>query len=144
MRSVYLRILLTSLATLILSLIAFVMVSQFVALRSAGGDSNARLGSLFLQQAVDAYQSGGPEKLARQLGQFRSFLLMQCYLTDARGHDLATGADRSKLLAVAGARIGRPKFHEGHLVVVFASRDGRYRLIVVFEPPVTLGQLAPY
>ena len=144
MRSVYLRILLTSLATLILSLIAFVMVSQFVALRSAGGDSNARLGSLFLQQAVDAYQSGGPEKLARQLGQFRSFLLMQNYLTDARGRDLATGADRSKLLAVAGARIGRPKFHEGHLVVVFASRDGRYRLIVVFEPPVTLGQLAPY
>jgi len=144
MRSVYLRILLTSLATLILSLIAFVMVSQFVALRSAGGDSNARLGSLFLQQAVDAYHSGGPEKLARQLGQFRSFLLMQNYLTDARGRDLATGADRSRLLAVAGAGIGRPRFQEGHLVVVFASRDGRYRLIVVFEPPVTLGQLAPY
>ena len=80
MKSVYLRILLWFVATLAVSLLAFSMVSRFVESRAAGkGGPFARFDALILQEAIGAYELGGPPKLAayytdrRQLSRAATF-----------------------------------------------------------------------
>ncbi len=60
-------------------------------------------------------------------------------LTDARGHDLITGADRSDLLRPWSPRAGPPRLPDGRIVFAGKPRGGRYRFITIvrpwFEPP---------
>src|ERR1035438_8987149 len=94
MRSVYVKILLWCLGTLILSLAGLVLVSRFVLLDTAGkGGPIEQLIALQLADARDAYESGGAEALARSLARLRGFVSGEYYLTDAPGRDLARGED---------------------------------------------------
>lgn len=54
---------------------------------------------LHMREARDAYETGGPAALAEKLRRFREATGIEAALTDSRGRDLATGQDRSAILA---------------------------------------------
>jgi signal transduction histidine kinase len=136
MRSVYARILLWSFGTLLLSLAAFVVVSRAVSFRTGGrGAMFSRLNAMALSDAVEAYESGGAARLRHRLERLNQFMLAKHYVTDAAGKDLVSGEDLSGLLAEAGSNFDEPQRHNGKMVIVSASADRRYRLVVVAPPP---------
>jgi len=142
---VYAKILLWCFGTLVLSLIAFIGVSIYVSMRNVDhGSFVPRLNALILEEAVTAYESHGARALTADLDRVRRHLGGQHYLTDANGRDLATGEDRTKLLAAARRDAGPPKRYDSRQVVYYPSADGRYRLLVVFESPVDFSQYLPY
>lgn len=145
MKSVYLKITLWCFGTLLLSLLAFSRVSRFVEFRAVGKSGPfARFDTLLLQEAIDAYESGGPPQLAAYLHKVSSSLGQQRYVTDPQGRDLATGVDRSSLLALVHSEWSTPVFKDGHMIVAFASADNRYRLIAIADPPFGPWSLVPY
>src|SRR5579863_8543846 len=97
MRSVHIKISLWCFGTLLLSLVAFVMVSLFVS-GSATGAFFGDMHAFHAAEAQESYESGGPQRLAAYLGTLHRFLKEHDYLTDAQGKDLLTGEDRSSLL----------------------------------------------
>jgi signal transduction histidine kinase len=144
MRSVYFKILLWCFLTLLLSLVAFVMVSTFVAGAAARGGFITDIHAWQTAEAVQAYQSGGARGLDAYLGNLHHFLKEHDYLTDADGKDLQTGEDRSELLKLARPPSERPQESNGHLVMVTQSPDKRYRLISLLPPPFGIQSLLPY
>src|SRR5450432_2145549 len=130
MRSVYAKILLGWLATLVLSLVAFVGVSIYVSITSQHGERGGGF-RMNLEDAVNAYESGGPQALAARLGKYKRYLGDDHYLTDRRGKDLVTGEDRAALLPAMNAN--HPKPVNGRLVLVIPSADDRYRLMIRFS-----------
>ncbi len=144
MRSVYLRILLWCFVTLLLSLIAFVMVSTFVSGTAARVGFITDIHAWQTAEAVRAYESGGSPGLDAYLGNLHRFIKEHDYLTDAGGKDLLTGEDRSDLLKLARPASERPQASNGHLVMVTPSPDKRYRLISLLPPPFGIRSLLPY
>jgi two-component system sensor histidine kinase CpxA len=144
-RSLYAKILLWSFATLLLSLVAFVVVSTVISFRAAYRGGPLGQSMLELEQAREAYEEGGQEKLARFLDRVGRRLSGKHYMTDARGRDLLTGADLSALLASADPDGEPPRRWGGPRVMAAKSEDGRYRWIVEFgPPPVDLKSFLPY
>jgi signal transduction histidine kinase len=144
-RSLYARILLWSFATLLLSLVAFIVVSTVISFRAAYRSGAFGQASLELEQAREAYEEGGQVKLGHFLEHVRKRLPGKHYLTDARGRDLLTGADLSALLAAADPEGEPPHRWGGPRVVAAKSEDGRYRWIVEFgPPPVDFKSFLPY
>jgi two-component system sensor histidine kinase CpxA len=91
--------------------------------------------SLELEEAREAYEEGGSAKLARFISRMQQRLPGQHYLTDARGRDLATGEDRSSLLATASPEAARPGPLRRPSAIVAVSPDGKYCWIVQMAPP---------
>jgi signal transduction histidine kinase len=136
MRSVYAKILLWSFTTLVLSLFAFVGVSALVSFRNAnragffGGMSR-----LELEEAREAYESGGAARLRQFIERRRRYLPGQHYLVDGQGRDLVSGADLSALLALAQPEGTPPRHIRGPRVVMATSDDGRYHWLIEMGPP---------
>src|SRR5437899_4220040 len=106
---VYTKVLLWCFGTLLLSLVAFGGVS-YVSVRNVDhGSFVPRWNALLMEQAIGAYESHGKPALTAELARISSHLPGQHYLTDARGIDLASGEDHSKLLASARLDNGPPK-----------------------------------
>lgn len=144
MKFVYLKILLWCFATLAVSLLAFSIVSRFVEARAmAKGGPGARLDAMVLEEGIEAYESGGPPRLAAYLGKISTFL-GQRYITDPNGRDLATGSDRSALLDLVHSQWAAPIRKDEHVILALASADNRYRLITVLDPPFEPWTLVPY
>ena len=142
---VYTKILLWSFGTLVLSLVAFIGVSMYVSMRNMEhGNFVPRFHVLLMEEAIEAWQTGGPPALAAHMQRVTRRLSGKHYLTDAAGLDLATGEDRSKLLAMARPDTGPPKRFENRQVVMYRSADGRYRFLVVFENYFDLTPYLPY
>ncbi len=146
MRTVYAKILLWSFATLVLSLLAFIGVTSVISFRTAYRSGFFGHASLEMEEAREAYDEGGPAKLARFINRMERHLPGKHFLTDAHGRDLLTGTDRSALLALAKPDgpppLGLPR---GRKVIMTSSQDGRYRWIVEMEPPpFDLGNYLPY
>lgn len=145
MRSVYTKILLWSFATLVLSLVAFIGATFLVTTQTTNRTGFfGRIHTLQLEEAREAYEEGGPAKLARFLERTRQRLPGNYYLTDARGWDLLTGADRSALLAKAKPE-GPSNRLRGPRLLMATSADGRYYWIAELgPPPVDLKSFVPY
>lgn len=148
MRSIYVRILLWCFATLLLSLAAFSIVTRYVQTHAlANGGPFARFDALVMNEAIEAYESGGAARLQGYLSKAASITGFQRYLTDAAGRDLATGADRSDMLI---ERPPTPPFWAvpwrppGRMVIAVPSPDKRYRLISIADPPFPAGSLVSY
>jgi len=144
-RSIYAKILLWSFATLVLSLAAFVVVSTTISKHASVRTGFAQQPFIELEEAREAYEEGGAAKLARFTQRIDSRLAGHRYLTDARGRDLATGADRSALLAQAQV-FGQPPLHKGppHAFVA-QSKDGKFCWVVELgPPPFSLADFLPY
>lgn len=148
MKSIYARILLWCFATLLLSLAAFSIVTRYVQTHAmANGGPFARFDALVMNEAIDAYESGGAARLNAYLRKAASITGFQRYLTDAAGRDLATGADRSNMLIERPPGIAfwaAPWRPPGRLVIAVPSPDQRYRLITIADPPFPAGSLLSY
>ena len=145
MKSVYVKILLWCFATLLVSLLAFSMVTWFVQTRTAGmGGPMARFDQYVLWQARQAYESGGAPKLAACLRQVAAVTATERYLTNSAGRDLVTGEDRSGMLTMKPPKWPAPWRIGSRLVVAIPSADDRYRLVTVADPPFSFLSLLPY
>jgi two-component system sensor histidine kinase CpxA len=146
MKSVYFRISIFMFATLVLSLIAFIGVTQVVSYQASRRTGQfGQIQSMELEEAREAYETGGAPKLQQFIGRLQRYLRGDHYLTDGRGRDLLTGEDRSALLAVAIPEGGRAQGVHGPMVVMAKSPDGQYCWIVRWTPlPVEWGSYLPY
>jgi two-component system sensor histidine kinase CpxA len=143
MRSLYARIVLWCFSTLILSLIAFFVISNALVRRRGPGPFES-LGAFVMDSARESLALGGPPALDAYLRKLNAYFHGEHYLLDPNGRDLATGADRRDLL-----RFGRSGFH--HLegpgerdVIISPSRDGHVLFVTVAPPPFRIGSLLPY
>ncbi len=143
LRSVTAKILIWSLSTLALALVAFQQVSQSI-VSGALEQVFARVNQFHLHEARTAYERGGQAELAHYLDELHRIQGPEYYLTSASGKDLLTGKDRS---AVIRGSSGRPSSYArvgDKLAVSVASADWRYYLVIVFRPPYTLATFVPY
>lgn len=138
MRSIYAKITLWSFATLLVSLFAFVAITQVVSFRASRQSGQfGHIQSMELEEAREAYESGGPAKLQAFLKRLGRYRPGDHYLTDAKGRDLLTGADHSTLLAEGEMEGAPPRWRNGPFIVYATSPDGLYRWIVRMQPPPT-------
>ncbi len=136
MRSVFAKILLWCFGTLVISLAAYVFISAGFSTRIAGkGGPFERTIAFQIDEAEEAYRSGGPAALAVYLRKLQAHFGPEHFLTDTQGRDLATGADRSALLAEVRGEWNVPHRVKGRFVLVAPSKDGLYRFIAVGRPP---------
>ncbi len=144
MRSVYVRILLWCLGTLVLSMIAFVAISRAVSSRYMGRHGPfGRLSMYQLNEARTAFETGGTAALSAALQKLDRAFQAEHHLTDARGTDLVDGRDRSALLRGASQRRG-PREVDGRVAFVTTSGDGRYSLVVFASVPFQWWTFLPY
>ncbi len=142
MRSIFGKILLWFSGMLVLAAVSFVAVSVLIAPQRTH-DRFAGTLALQLDGARTAWDHGGPAGLASYLERVRRWFPGEIYLTDATGRDLLTSADRSGLIEEASAdRAGRGR--GARLVISRASDDGKFRLVVVPQPPPDLLTPLPY
>ncbi len=144
MKSVYAKIMLWCFATLVLSLVAFVAVTFIISMHSRGAGGMDRVDAMLLEDAASVYEAGGQAPLAGYLDRLNGRLVSHRYLTDAAGKDLVNGEDRSAYFAAVGRQWGVPHHTNGRFIVVQASRDERYRLIVVNDAPLDLSSYIPF
>jgi signal transduction histidine kinase len=136
MRSVYFRISVFLFATLVLSLIAFVAVTQVVSLQvSRRTGQYGQIQTMELEEAREAYEMGGAVELREFIDRLHHYLRGDHYLVDSHGRDVLTGEDRSALLALAVPEGARPQRTHGPIIVMAKSADGMYRGIVEMKPP---------
>ncbi|HUS06235.1 MAG TPA: ATP-binding protein [Bryobacteraceae bacterium] len=82
--------------------------------------------ALQLQEARQAYETGGSGALQATLKRFESVTAAEGILTDANGVDLATGEDRADLVKGARARSRLPFVRRNRAAVAKRSADGAY------------------
>jgi hypothetical protein len=112
MRSVYVKILAFSFATLIVALGGFVLVSHFIERRSMGEGPIDRMVSMQLEEAQDAYERGGSAGLKHYLDRLNRHMGAQHYLLDVNGRDVVNGTDLSRFMAGGCARTIDPACRE--------------------------------
>jgi signal transduction histidine kinase len=142
MRSLYLRIVVASFITVVISLGAFIAISRHV----VGGAIQRLIDGMYtlqLDEAIDSYERGGSPALAHVIQRMDGELHATHALTDARGRDLVTGADRSGLLRDTHGQTA-PHFDGDTFVYVRTSADDRYVLLATGGPPFSLWSFAPF
>jgi signal transduction histidine kinase len=135
-KSIYFRIVLWAFATLAVALGLFIAISDYYGSR-AGRNLFSRLNTMQRDQAIEAYQTGGPNGLSANLRKLQKYFPGDHFLSDSHGKDLLTGSDHSTLLAEARERgNGRPK-RGSRLIFAIASDDGQYWFFATAPPPFT-------
>jgi signal transduction histidine kinase len=142
-RSLYIRIVLASLVTVIVSLAVFMAIAGQVMRRTARPLFTGAY-SIQLEQAIESYRSGGRQGLASFIARLDAALRMEHHLVDAAGKDLVTGADMSRMLHVDPTRPDAPQQIDGQFVAVRQSPDRSYRLIIAAVPPFTMATFLPF
>lgn len=143
LRSVTAKILIWSLSTLVLAVIASSWISKSV-IYTAFGQAFARSDEFELYQAAAAFESGGHSELGRYLADLRRFEGPDRFITDASGKDLLTGEDRSALLKGSqGLHRSLVDAGQGRQAVRTATPDGRYQYIVLIGPPYGFATIVP-
>jgi two-component system sensor histidine kinase CpxA len=98
--------------------------------------------ALQLEEAAAALQRGGVPEASAYLDRLSRRVGFTYYLTDANGHDLVTGADRSALLEPG--RFGRLPRVDGRVVLSESSTDRQFRLIALVPPVASFDDAFPY
>ncbi len=138
MRHLKTRILVWYLATLVVSLIAFVSISITVGTR----ETRKNVGHLLEMQvegSIRAYEEGGPQALSKYLQRMDSWFTSTHYLVDARNRDLVSGLVHPASLNLAPqsgqlSTILRRLFRVRRSFAV-PSPDGQYRLLYIASQP---------
>jgi signal transduction histidine kinase len=143
MRTLFVRIVMTLVLTFVLSVIAVFWISGYITRRVMGDFIEGSL-TLELRQAERVYKAGGPHSLAQYLSETDAALKGTRYLTDANGRDLVSGVDRSTLQPTGFGFLGFPKENQGQIVIVRASDDGLFHLVVIAPPPLSLIRFLPF
>ncbi len=146
MKSIFFKILLWFLGTVAIALAGFLVTSWVLSARLPGHDHFFLATQAFqLDGARQAYEEGGASRLRRYLNRLNTYYRAQHYLVNAAGKDLASGHDRSTLLARAGSFPRPPaSLPDGRFVVSRRSYDGRYTLLIMLPPPFGPWVFLPY
>jgi signal transduction histidine kinase len=145
MRSIFAKVMLWSLGTVALSLIAFWAISRALERRGPPkGDPFPHFLEMVEDDLCRAYEKGGPEQLAAQLRRLDGYLPGEHLLTDECGRDLVSGADRSDLLKTGHFPPGPPRRSDGRMIFVGPPRDRRYRFISIVQPWFDRPNILPY
>lgn len=144
MRSLYVRILVASIGTVLLSLTAFLGI--FFAFSDPAIQRMVHaFEDVLTDDAAETLSRGGAPAVSAYLNRLDAAMpTMKRYLVDATGHDVVTGEDRSELLQIAGRTNGLRRDGDGRVILVHQSSDGRYRMVIAAIPPVGLRDFLPY
>jgi two-component system sensor histidine kinase CpxA len=135
MRSILFKIVLWSLVTCALSLLAYRGISRATERPGPhGNDPFWRMSVMIEDEVCRAYEEGGPVKLDAELKRLDACLPGVHILTDSSGRDLVTGEDRSALLHCGRPHSESPRLEDGRLVMIPPPRGGPYRFITLVEP----------
>lgn len=96
---------------------------------NSGGQRPGPFGMLVALQfseARDAYEAGGKAALGRTMGRIHSVTHTESFLTDASGHDLLTGEDRSDLTKHVEPTSIFPQVRRNRSTIARQSPDGKY------------------
>jgi two-component system sensor histidine kinase CpxA len=147
MRSIFAKVLVWSLATFALSLVAYWALARVLERRGPGeGDPFRRVNAMVQDDLCHAYEEGGADRLAEALRRLDSYLPGEHILTDDRGRDLVSGADRSDLLKHGPPSSGPPRMPDGRLIRIPPRRRGsdHYRYITLVRPWFGPPNILPY
>ena len=144
MRSLYLRILLALVGTLLASLVAF-LATFFAMTQPAQVRLLRQFQARQTEEAVAAYQRGGAAALSAYLqGLSRTWTGATHYLIDANDRDVVSGENRSALLRAPRGRLGGPPEINGRLIIVEGAPSAPYRLLILAPPPFNVWSFVPY
>ena len=116
MRSIFSKVLIWSLGTFALSMVAYWAIARAFDRRGLPeGDPFRRMIELVEDAACRAYEEGGPTGCRRTCGRLDAELPGEHLLTDARGRDLVTGDDRSELLRTGKHKAEPPRMPDGRI-----------------------------
>ena len=135
MRSIFVKILLWFLATLIVCLAGFTITSVTRNRLSPGRrDFFSRSLALQVSDAKQAYETGGRQGLQAYFTRLHSFFPGAHALVDANGIDLVTGRNRSQELRKVGPHWS--PMTDRRMAIAWPSRDGKYKLVIdAANPP---------
>ena len=144
MLSLYLRILLALVGTVLASLVAF-LATFFAMTRPAQVGLLHQFQARRIGDAVLTYRRGGVEALASYLESLdRTWVGATHYLVDASDRDVVSGDDRSPLVHARRGPLGGPPESDGRLVIVERTESAPYRLLILAPPPFNVWSFVPY
>jgi len=82
--------------------------------------------ALQFSQAREAYETGGKKALEKTMDRIQSVTHTGSFITDANGHDLLTGEDRSDLMKHVEPTSIFPQVRRNRSVIARQSPDGKY------------------
>jgi two-component system sensor histidine kinase CpxA len=133
MNTVYGRIAIWALATVLAGFLAVLAISFFSSMHLEGRTEPTRYDALLLENTVAAWRSGGAPRLREEIERMDRHLNERYYLTDASGRDLLTGVRR-----LPAHR------HPWTYTNVFTTADGQFRLVDVNQSHFHFRATLPY
>ena len=134
MRSIFVKILLWFVATLVVCLAGLAITSAFRNRLGPGRhDFFSRSLAMQVNEARHAYETGGKAGLQEYFARLDSFFPGEHALVDAHGMDLVTGRDRSLELRRVGPHWS--PVTDTRMALAWPSRDGKYKLVINAPPP---------
>lgn len=140
MRSLFAKILLWFLATILVAFTGFTAIDLVSHSDPMRQPPMARAFHFQAREASEAYETGGREALRWDLLRLRDIFQADAMLTDANGRDLVTGEDRTKLI-----KAGRwwAFFRWDRSVIARKTENGRYWFILSISNVGTPGWTFP-
>jgi two-component system sensor histidine kinase CpxA len=144
LRSLYVRILLALVGTVLASLLAF-LATFFAMTQPAQVRLLRQFQARQIDEAVASYQRGGVTALSSYLESLnRTWAGATHYLVDADDRDLVSRENRSALIRARRGRLGGPPEIDGRLVIVERAQNAPYRLLILAPPPFNVWSFVPY
>lgn len=145
MRSVYSRILLWSLVTLIISMTLFFVISRGIGLRLGSGDPMVKTMTAQLEEARALYEESGRAQVAGYLARMDRVTGWRYFVIDTAGRDIADGTDRSAMVERLRTNSFRPvSMPDGGVTFGIRTADGRYLMVVESRVQFEAWELLPY
>lgn len=127
MRSLFAKILLWFLATVVVAFVGFTVISVISYDDPMRRPLLLRAVSFQAREAGDAYESGGRDALQKDLNRVEEIFQADAALTDSKGRDLLTGENRSEMIEAGHGRFFRRR---NRAVVARKTHNGRYWFIL--------------
>ena len=140
MRSLFAKILLWFLATILVAFAGFTAIDLVSHSDPMRQPPMARAFRFQAREASEAYEAGGREALRWDLQRLREIFQAEAMLTDTKGRDLVTGDDRSKL--INAGRWGT-FFRWNRSVIARKTENGRYWFILSIPTEAAPGWTFP-
>ena len=145
MRSLYLRILLALVGTVLASLVAF-LATFFAMTRPAQVSLLRQFQARRIEDAVATYQRGGVAALSPRISRVwiaRGRAPRTIWSMRAIAMSCPATTDRPSVHARRGP-LGGPPESDGRLVIVEGTQNAPYRLLILAPPPFNVWSFVPY
>ena len=140
MRSLFAKILLWFLATVLFAFVGFSVIAVRHYNDPMRQPPMARAIRFQAREAMEAYEAGGVAALRWDLARVQEIFQSEAMLADAKGRDLVTGEDRSDLIAAGRVR---PFIPRDRSVVAHRAENGRYWFILSIPGETASGRNFP-